>query len=52
MKLRDVLGWMEVGELKGVDTPHGLSRSRGESIVRRAGLLRHGLLVTGVAFIK
>jgi hypothetical protein len=30
MPLRDVLGWMEVGELEGVDTPHGLILSWGE----------------------
>jgi hypothetical protein len=30
MPLRDVLGWLEVGELEGVDTPHGLMLSWGE----------------------
>jgi hypothetical protein len=30
MPLPDVLGWMEVGELEGVDTPHGLMLSWGE----------------------
>jgi hypothetical protein len=30
MPLRDVLGWMEVGELERVDTPHGLMLSWGE----------------------
>jgi len=30
MPLSDVLGWMEVGELEGVDTPHGLMLSWGE----------------------
>ncbi|HEX7678059.1 MAG TPA: hypothetical protein VF713_08050 [Thermoanaerobaculia bacterium] len=30
MPLPDVLGWMEVGELEGVDTPHGVMLSWGE----------------------
>jgi hypothetical protein len=30
MPLPDVLGWMEVGELEGVDTPHGVTLSWGE----------------------
>jgi hypothetical protein len=30
MPLLDVLGWMEVGELEGMDTPHGLMLSWGE----------------------
>jgi len=30
MPLRDVLGWMEVGELEGVDTPQGVRLSWGE----------------------
>lgn len=30
MKLRDVLGWMEVGELEGVDTPHAVRLPWGE----------------------
>jgi hypothetical protein len=30
MPLLDVLGWMEVGELEGVDTPHGVKLSWGE----------------------
>jgi len=29
MPLTDVLGWMEVGELEGVDTPHGVMLSWG-----------------------
>ena len=30
MPMPEVLGWMEVGELEGVDTPHGVMLSWGE----------------------
>ncbi len=32
MPLPDVLGWMEAGELEGLDTPHGVMLSWGELV--------------------